>query len=230
MEPVVGEDDDGDRRVPEVVRDIKHKPIIVDENGVEILIKELLRHRPLELIVPQVQELQRRQPEHDVREPPGEAIVAEIELKQQLQPLELVRNNPAEPVGVDVKQSEVGEKAKLFREVPGDVAMVEINAGDDNQRSIRRERRAEDVGVVADVGADPVAGEVLRVGEDGELPRLQRDVRVSQAVVGELERRRHAHGLPAVAELVAVREELAPANARGLGIREAGAGERARRH
>jgi hypothetical protein len=80
-----------------------------------------------------------------------------------------------------VEQREVGEEAELGREEPRNVAVVEVDAGDGDHARVRRQRRAEDARVVADLQADPVGGEVVRVGEDGlPLPRLQCDVRVPQ--------------------------------------------------
>lgn len=58
VEPVVGEDDDGDRRVAEVVRKIKYETVVVDENGVQILIEQLSRHRSFEFVEPEIQELE----------------------------------------------------------------------------------------------------------------------------------------------------------------------------
>lgn len=53
-EAVAGEDDDGDRRVADVVGDLEPEPIVVEEDGVEGAVEELRRHRPLELVVPEV--------------------------------------------------------------------------------------------------------------------------------------------------------------------------------
>ncbi|PON73337.1 hypothetical protein PanWU01x14_058410 [Parasponia andersonii] len=130
MELVVRENDHRHRRVPEIIRQIEDKPVMVDEDGVQWLVKELSRNGPFKLIKPQIQEFQRRELQNHRRELPGEPIVTEIQLEKQLQMLELVRNSPTKPVGVDMEQCEIHKKPKLLGKVPGDVAMVEINAGD----------------------------------------------------------------------------------------------------
>lgn len=127
MELVVGEDDDGDRRVPEVIRQIEPEPVVVDENGVQVLVEQLLGHSPFELIEPQIQKFQLWQLKNNPRKLPSKPIVADIELKEQLELLELVRHSPAEAVGVDVEQCKICKQPKLFRQVPSNVAMVEIN-------------------------------------------------------------------------------------------------------
>lgn len=69
--------------------------------------------------------------------------------------------------------------------VAGEVTVVEVDASDDSEGGVGGERGAEDAGVVADGGADPVAGEVHRIGDDGELPCLEGNVGVTEAGVGE---------------------------------------------
>lgn len=108
MELVVRQDDHRNRRVAQVVRDIKHEAIIVDEDGVQIPIEELAGDRALELIVAEIEEFERWEAEHDVRELPDKAIVAEIKLKKELQLIERARDNAAEPIGVDMEECEVG--------------------------------------------------------------------------------------------------------------------------
>lgn len=108
MELVVRQDDHRNRRVAQVVRDIKHEAIIVDEDGVQIPIEELAGDHALELIVAEIEEFERWEAEHDVRELPDEAIVAEIKLKKELQLIERARDNAAEPIGVDMEECEVG--------------------------------------------------------------------------------------------------------------------------
>lgn len=91
-----------------------------------------------------------------------------------------------------MEEGEVGEETELLWEVPGEVGVVEVDAGDDGEVGIVRGGGAIDAEVGAHVGANPVARQVLRVGEDGgALPRLQRNVGVSQPRVRELEARVH---------------------------------------
>ncbi|GER36123.1 receptor like protein 1 [Striga asiatica] len=91
----------------------------------------------------------------------------------------------AEPVGVNVEEGEVSEEADLIREVPGDVAVVEVDSGDYPGGGVGGGWCAEDTAVRADVGAGPIGGEIERVGEDGELPRLEGDVGLPETGVLE---------------------------------------------
>lgn len=84
-----------------------------------------------------------------------------------------------------MEECEVGEETEFIGKVSSDVAMVEVNAGNDDERFVGRKRRTEDIGVAADVGSLPVAGEVLGVGEYGLLPCLEGDVGVSLVIIGE---------------------------------------------
>jgi hypothetical protein len=185
----VGEDDDGRRRVAEVVRELEPEAVVVEEDGVERAVEEGWRHGPLEVVEAEVEEAERGEVEDDGRERADEAVVAEVELVEEAEAAERGREDAAEAVGVEVEQREVGEEAELRREEPRDVAVVEVDPGDGELPAAARrggERGAEDAGVVADVRAHPVGGEVLGVGEDGlPLPRLQRDVRVPQPPVRE---------------------------------------------
>ncbi|KAI9075339.1 hypothetical protein K1719_042744 [Acacia pycnantha] len=44
MEPVVCEDDDRHRRVPKIVWKIERKPVVVNEDGIQILVEEFFRY------------------------------------------------------------------------------------------------------------------------------------------------------------------------------------------
>jgi len=194
----VREDEDGRRRVADVVGELEAEAVVVEEDGVERAVEEAGRHGALEVVEAEVEEAERREVEHDGRERADEAVVAEVELVEEAEAAERGREHAAEAVGVEVEQGEVGEEAELGREEPRDVAVVEVDPGDGERAAAAPggggERRAVDARVVADVRAGPVGGEVVGVGEDGLLlPRLQRDVRVPQAPAREPPRRVHLH-------------------------------------
>nr|CAB3464131.1 unnamed protein product [Digitaria exilis] len=172
-----------------VVRERGAEAVVVEEDGVEGAVEELPRDGALEVVEPEVEELERREVEHDGGERADEAVVAEVELDEEAEPAEGRGDEAAEAVGVEVEQREVGEEAELRGEVPRDVAVVEVDAGDGELPGAGhppRQRRAVDAGVVADPRAHPVGGEVAWVGEDGLLlPRLQRDVGVPQPLARE---------------------------------------------
>lgn len=172
MELVVGQHNNGNRRVPEIIRQIEPEPIVVDENGIQVLVKQLLRDGPFELIEPQIQEFQRRKQKHNTRELAGEAIVTDIELEKQLQVPELVRHGPTESVGVDVEQCEICKQPKLLWQIPSNIAVVEVNAGDGSDLVVVGRWSTEDPGVFAYLRSDPIPGEIERVGENSLLPSL----------------------------------------------------------
>lgn len=60
-EIVIRQHEHGNRRVSEILRDAEPEPVVVEENGVEILIENLRRNASLELVKPEIQEFQRRQ-------------------------------------------------------------------------------------------------------------------------------------------------------------------------
>lgn len=220
VELVVGEDDDGDGGVAEIVGELEAEAVVVDEDGVQVLVEELLGDGAFELVEPQIQELERRQPQDHRRELAGEAVVAQIQLEEQLQAVELVGHRAAEAVGVDVEQCQVGEETELLREVPGDVAVVEVDAGDGADLGVVDGGRAVHARVVAHVRSDPVGGVVLGVRQDGLLPRLEGYVGAPDPWVLELERRVDADVLPAVPVLVPVVQQLALLDVHGLGVAE----------
>lgn len=59
-----------------------------------------------------------------------------------------------------MEQCEIRQKTELLRQVPGDVAVVEIDAGDDAEVGIFERSGAEDASVGADVGSEPVSGQI----------------------------------------------------------------------
>lgn len=131
-----------------------------------------------------------------------------------------MRNSPAEAVGVDVEQCKISEQTQLLRQVPGDVSMVEINAGDGVDRRIVQSRRAEYPGVVTHGRSDPVDRKIVRIGENGLFPSLQRNVGVPLPRVLKHQRRIHGYILPSVTELIPVIQELTPPNVHDLGVSE----------
>lgn len=115
MEPIVGEDDDRDGGVAEVVGKIKDETIVVDENGVEIFIKQFPGHSSFEFVEPEIQELERRKVQNHLGEAPGEAVVTEIQLVEENQLVEGVGHSAAESVGVDVEECKIYEQTELLR-------------------------------------------------------------------------------------------------------------------
>lgn len=93
------------------MRNAKPEPVVVEENGIEILIKELRRNGAFELVKTKIQVLEGRQGEHYFGEVAHEAVVADVQLMKQLQSPQTGGDDAAEAVGVDVEESEVGEEA-----------------------------------------------------------------------------------------------------------------------
>lgn len=175
-EIVVRQNQHRNRRVPQILRYAESESVVVEEQSIQILVKHLRRHATLEVIEPEVQELQRRQRQHHLRKPTNKAVVAQIQLEKQLQFLEAVRNDAAESVRVDVEEREVGEQTQFIRQVSGNVAVVEIDTRHHSHGGVRQSGGAENAAVGADIRPRPVRSEVERIGENGLLPRLQGEV------------------------------------------------------
>lgn len=79
-----------------------------------------------------------------------------------------------EAIRADVEKGEVAEEAEFFRQPTGYVGMVEVNAGHGGGVVwVIWGRCTEDSGVITDVGAVPVGGEVVGVGGYGIFPCLE---------------------------------------------------------
>ncbi|KAG9453379.1 hypothetical protein H6P81_006283 [Aristolochia fimbriata] len=204
-ESIVGEDGDGGGGVAEVVRQLGPESVVVEEDRVDVLVEEGGRERSLEAVEPEVEVAEVWDGEDGVREGPHEAVVAEVELVEKLQFGDGVGEEAAEAVGVDVEEREVGHVSDLRGEVAGDVGAVEVDAGDDHRRRVVQGLGAEDAVVGAHVGADPVAGEVVRVGVDRMFQSLEGLVGPLQAGVGERQEEVHVV-LEVVGEFAAVTE------------------------
>ena len=135
--------------------------------------------------------------------------------------------------GEEVGGAEVRKVALGLEELHGGadakVSVVEVDGGDDGEVGVLRRGHTEAAVVGARIGARPRAHQVVRVGEDGAPPRLQRHVRVAEARVRERVRRVHHHVAAIVAAAAVVLQQLAPPDVRGVGRAEAPAGERRRR-
>lgn len=90
----------------------------------------------------------------------------------------------------------------MFGEEAGDVAVVEVDAGDGEDGRVVERVGAEHAGVVADVGSDPVAGDVQGVGDDGLFQGLEGNVGGAEAGVGEGEVGRDNDSLSSAAAVV----------------------------
>lgn len=130
MKLIVRKNNHRHRRVPKIIRQLKSKPVMVNKNGVQILIKQLSRYTPFEFIKPQIQELERRKLENNIGKLTGKAVITEIQFIKQLETVKSVGKSTAEPVRVDMEQCKISKQTELFREVSSNVAVVEIDTGD----------------------------------------------------------------------------------------------------
>jgi hypothetical protein len=224
MELVVGQHDDRHRGVAEVVGKIEPEAVVVDEDGVQWLVKELFRHSPFELIESQIQELELRELQDHVWELAGEAIVADIKLEQKLQSPKLVRHSTTKPVRVYVEQCKINKQAQLLRQVPSNVTVVEINAGDGSDLVVIRCGSTENPSVVTDIRSNPIGGEIQGIRENSFLPSLQCNISISDSWVFENQRRVYGDFLTAVAELVPVVQKLPLPDVQGFSVSEASMG------
>lgn len=63
--------------------------------------------------------------------------------------------------------------------------MVKVNTSNDAEFWVVKRRSAEDSGVGANIGTNPIAGEVIGVGIDGILESLKGNVGFSESFIGE---------------------------------------------
>lgn len=105
MKPIVSKNDDRHRRIANIVGKTRLKAVVVDEDGIQILVKESSRDLPLKLIESNVKKFEKGKLKNHIRKPTGEPVVAEIELIQDFQIHKFVRHDAAEPIGIDVEQS-----------------------------------------------------------------------------------------------------------------------------
>ncbi|GMP57073.1 hypothetical protein CsSME_00021312 [Camellia sinensis var. sinensis] len=122
---------------------------------------------------------------------------------------------------VCVKQCQSYEESELLREVPGDAAVVKIDASDGQDRGVVRRRSAENCGVVANTRSDPIACEVLGIGENSFCPSLESNVGWSETRVWEDQRWTNGHKLASVAELVSGGQKLSLRDVQSFGVGEA---------
>ena len=83
------------------------EPVVIEENGVELLGEKGMRQFPFEIVESNVQKFQIRNPQNDFRKRAHKSVVANVELVKENHPLEARRDKAAESVGVDVKQCDV---------------------------------------------------------------------------------------------------------------------------
>lgn len=60
VEMVVRDDQNRDGRIPEVLRDRRREPVVVQEQGVELHVKQPMRQLPFEIVVPKIKVLKIR--------------------------------------------------------------------------------------------------------------------------------------------------------------------------
>lgn len=184
---VVRQNQHGHWRLAQVLWDAESEPVVIEEDGVQIFVKELGRHTTLELIESEIQVLEGRQPQNHLWELADEAVVAEVKLPQQLHVAEGGGHATAEAVGVEVEESKMPQEAKLPRQESSNVGMVKIDTGYHSEGRIGWKGSAEDTLVGADIGAVPVGSEVEWVRVDGLFPCLQGNVGFPEPPVLELE-------------------------------------------
>lgn len=143
----------------------------------------------MESVVADVEKFEGREGENDGGEFAGEVIVTDIELEEEGEAPEGIRKAAAETVGVDVEQSKVGQEAEVLRQGAGDVRVVEVDSSDGEDVGVIGGGGAVDAGIVADVGAVPVGGEVGGVGGHGAFPSLESGVGFEESRVREKRRR-----------------------------------------
>lgn len=94
-----------------------------------------------------------------------------------------------ELVGVDVDERDLVEEAELHGEVAFKVCSIEVDASNGMSGGVAERGGADDAIVGAHVVTNPIASEVVRVGDDGSLPGMERRVGPPKQGIGDM-----AHG------------------------------------
>nr|GMD75616.1 hypothetical protein CR513_35146 [Ipomoea batatas] len=84
----------------------------------------LLGNLSLVLIVPDVQELERRERKNDGGELAAEEVIADVELEEEAEVGEAPGESSGEPVGVYMEKRQVGEEAEVLRQCAGNICVV----------------------------------------------------------------------------------------------------------
>ncbi|CAN1133541.1 hypothetical protein LINPERHAP2_LOCUS7733 [Linum perenne] len=158
--------------VPKILRNGAREPVVVQEQRIEPLPKDLRRQTTFKVVEPKVNELGLFPAQHCLRERPHEPVVADIELVHDRHVAKRLGNDPAKPVRVEMQQGQVSQQPQLRGEVPSDVSVVEIDTSDDIQFRAVDRLGAEDSRVRANIRPNPCSRDISRVRVDALLPRL----------------------------------------------------------
>lgn len=111
LQIVISQDQNRNRRVPKILRQLELEIVVVYEQRVEFLVEQIVGNVAVELVVSDIEKLQRREAEDDGGELAGEMVVADVELVEEVEITEGVGEGAFEAVGAEVEQGEVGEEA-----------------------------------------------------------------------------------------------------------------------
>ena len=160
------------------IRKLAVEVVVVHEDCIQCLRKQLLRQFPIELVEPYVQIREIWDVQHNLRKRPAQLVVAEIELEERLQVLERLGNSAEEPVRVQMKQPNFAKQTQLRHQASFQILPIQIYPCHHFKvRKFRIFRRgAEHTLVAAHIRPYPRLGDPIRVIGDGLLPRLQSSV------------------------------------------------------
>lgn len=190
LEIIIGQNQNRNRRVSDILRQRELEIVVVDEQSVEFLVEKLVGDFSGELVEPDIEELERREAQDDGGEVTGEEVVADVELVEEAEVAEAFGEGALEAVGVEVEHGQVGQEAEILRQSPDDARMVKVDSGNGGDMPVVGGRGAVDAIVSAHVGAVPVGGEVLRVGGDGVLQSLKGNEGIEESRVWDCGRGR----------------------------------------
>lgn len=157
--------------------------IVVQEDGIQIHVEQLTGQFAFKIIEPEIQKLQLRKREDNLRERSHETVVAQIQLVKNLELPQGLGDDPTQPVGVEMEEADVGEVPDLVGEVSRDVCVVQIDTSNDGDGGIVERLRTENAGVGADIVADPISRDIGGIGVDGLFPGLEHIVSLLQPAV-----------------------------------------------
>lgn len=110
---VVCQNNNRSSRISNVERNVTIKTVVIYNDGIKWLVKELRRELSFKIIVSDIEIAKCRQFNYDCRETSDETIITHIKLVKEYQSRETLWDDTTKSIGIDVKESYVCEQPKL---------------------------------------------------------------------------------------------------------------------
>jgi hypothetical protein len=158
------------------VRNVACEPVVIQDQSIEIHLKDFWRQTALEIVEPDINILDVWPFENNIGEMTNKTIVTDIKFIHKFKLGQAFRYNSTKPVRVDVEQCKICHKPQFRRKETGNVSLVKINAGNNTQFGVIKRRCAKHTIIGAHIGTIPVAGGVEWVRVHSLFPGLEGNV------------------------------------------------------